>query len=837
MNTEVSISRRCLILAPGFNCDGQAASQTVTDKIPYLEAAGYELEVVGSLSGNRHNRLPHYQVWPWSPSGIRNDYRFLTANRYGRGPRYRLQTVAVSIFLSPFILMERMLTGLSGHWSWAPAAALKAWLLHRKKPFDLIYSSGGPISAHLAGWMAHKLTGLPWIAEVHDPIVASTQATSLRVRLSRQKYLERLLEKLVCKDANVVWWFTNAALTAARRRNPQLADRGFSVLPGVKPPKVVKNHVYGEYLNIGYFGKLSHTRSLNEFLQGLNVWIENNPKARAVIRLHVYGTKLDEKAKLTAEQFNLWDMIVRHGRIERDAVTGESGRTQVTSKMQQCDALLLLLGNDPSFSEYIPSKIYEYLWAKRPVLGLIHQNLQLDELVERFGGIIPRKMDAQNIANAINIVWDRWKNRTLEPSDATPIGVDVAMATILKHVENATKRANQLKGIRRVLPRIAIIAYKYGSLGGGERFVQELTERIAATGKYELHVFANKWMSQCTSITFHKVPVVAFSVFMRIWGFDQLVGRMIRNGNFDVVHSHWGSSHANVYSLHGAPHVYWVRDILKRRRIKLASRVMFALDRKMIAQGLGKIFMPVSSLLQRTYQSEYGQLPGTWKVVQPGIDRSAFDLLDRKNVRIDLRKKYSIPDSAVVVLFVGMNFETKGLGTVIRAVGLLRSTQPNSPIHILVVGRGNIKKYKQIAAEYGCADAVTFAGPQIQGIERFYVAADVFAIPALYETFCMVVLEAMAAGLPVIISENMGVKDIVQHGVNGFVLPNGDQVSAVTECLNKLSDSKLREAMGAAAYETSKAHSWDYVVTNISAAYEMQLQNNKAVSALLGKTP
>ena len=43
--------------------------------------------------------------------------------------------------------------------------------------------------------------------------------------------------------------------------------------------------------------------------------------------------------------------------------------------------------------------------------------------------------------------------------------------------------------------------------------------------------------------------------------------------------------------------------------------------------------------------------------------------------------------------------------------------------------------------------------------------------------------------------------------------------------------------MGAAAYETSKAHSWDYVVTNISAAYEMQLQNNKAVSALLGKTP
>jgi len=832
MNTEFSISRKCLILAPAFNCDGQAASQTVTDKIPYLEAAGYELEVVGGLSGNRHNRLPHYQVWPWSPSGIRYDYRFVIANRYGRGLRYRLQTVLVSIFLSPFILIERVLTGLSGHWSWAPAAALKAWLLHRKKPFDLIYSSGGPISAHLAGWMTHKLTGLPWMAEVHDPIVASTQAqpTSLRARLSREKYLERLLEKLVCKDAKVVWWFTNTALAAAHRRNPQLADRGFSVLPGAKPPEVVRNHVYGEYLNIGYFGKLSGTRSLDEFLQGLNVWIENNPKARAVIRVHLYGSKLDAKAKLTAEQFNLWDMIVCHGRLEHDKVTGESGRTQVTGKMQQCDALLLLLGNDPSISEYIPSKIYEYFWAKRPVLGLIEQNLQLKELVERFGGIIPQKLNAQSIADAIHVVWNKWTSRTLEPSDSTPIGVGAAVTTILEHIKNPTMEGIQRTNRNHVLPRIAVIAYEYGSIGGSERFVQEVTERLAATGKYEFHVFSNKWTSQCTSITFHKVPVLAFSVFLRIWGFNKLLGHMIRKGSFDIVHSHWGTDHADIYSLHGAPHAFWVRTILCRRRLKFASRVLAALDRKMIEQGRDKMFMPVSAYLQRTYESEYGHLLGTWKVVHPGIDLSVFTYLNRQKVRADLRKKYLIPNNALVVLFVGMNFKTKGLETVIRATSQLRRIQPDSPVHVVVVGRGNENQFKQIAAESGCDDFVTFTGPQFEGIERFYAAADILAMPAQFETFCMVVLEAMAAGLPVIITENMGVKDIVQNGINGFVLPNGDQIESLTECLVKLSDSKLRESMGSEACKTSKGHGWDYVAANISDAYEIQLTNKKAVS-------
>jgi len=105
----------------------------------------------------------------------------------------------------------------------------------------------------------------------------------------------------------------------------------------------------------------------------------------------------------------------------------------------------LLHGNDPSCAEYIPSKVYEYFWARRPILALTHQNPQLDELVGQFGGIIPSDMAPNTISDSLDVIWNKWKSKTLEPSSASPIGVDVAVATILQHVTDAQKKACQNK--------------------------------------------------------------------------------------------------------------------------------------------------------------------------------------------------------------------------------------------------------------------------------------------------------------------------------------------------------------------------------------------------------
>lgn len=167
----------------------------------------------------------------------------------------------------------------------------------------------------------------------------------------------------------------------------------------------------------------------------MSLWLERNPIARKVVRLHIYGSDMDSRAQEAVSKLNLVDIIISHGRLERDPITKESGRTQVVREMQKCDLLLLLHGNDPSCAEYIPSKLYEYLWARRPILALTHQNPQLDELIQRFGGLISNNIDPQAIAHMIDIVWSKWSSRSLEPNLIAPIGVDTAVSEILKKVD------------------------------------------------------------------------------------------------------------------------------------------------------------------------------------------------------------------------------------------------------------------------------------------------------------------------------------------------------------------------------------------------------------------
>jgi len=433
MKHEASNKQRWLILSQFFNCDGKAASHTITDKIPYLLHAGIDVTVISSKIGDRDLHLPHHQVGSLGPSGIRYDYRHLVAKRYGRGKRYKLQTITASILLTPFILLERILTGLSSLWSWAPVAGLKAWRLHRAQPFDRIYSTGGPVSSHLAGWIAHRLTGVAWVAEIHDPIVpARDEQFNLNDRhQNREQRLQCWLEKKVCTDAHAAWWFTEAAVASARKRNPQLGTKGFCVLPGAIAPTIQSHHQYTAFLNIAHFGSLSSTRSLHDFLLGLHRWTQMNPQAKSKVRLHVYGCEVDTHARQTADQLDVWQMIVCHGRLERDPSTGESGRDQVIRKMFECDALLLLHGEGAQCSEYIPSKFYEYLWARRPIFALTHLNPQFEQLVKQYGGMVVASTDTQAIANGLNQIWLQWNARSLETPTNEPISVGDAVQIIL----------------------------------------------------------------------------------------------------------------------------------------------------------------------------------------------------------------------------------------------------------------------------------------------------------------------------------------------------------------------------------------------------------------------
>jgi glycosyltransferase involved in cell wall biosynthesis len=364
--------QRWLVLSHAFNMDGRAASQTITDKLPHLERAGIELVVLSGVSGRHDTHYEHHQLWPAGPAGLRFELRHVLRKRLGSGLRYRALMLVASLVLLPFMLVEKVLRPVESSWSWWLSAYLKGRSLARGRQFDLIYSTGGAFAAHVAGAALKRATGIRWLAEVHDPMVVPGT-----VPHTPQQKMQARVESEICRQADVAIWFTDQALASAKQRNPELGERGHMMLPGVDaPPFALEPYQRGDKFILGHFGSLSPTRNLANTIAALDQLLDRRTELVGRVELHVYGGPLDPIS--AAALGSARHPCVRHfGRIEADPVSGKSGRELILQRMRSADVLLLLHGVEPICAEYIPSKMYEYLWMQRPILALLYRNPQL----------------------------------------------------------------------------------------------------------------------------------------------------------------------------------------------------------------------------------------------------------------------------------------------------------------------------------------------------------------------------------------------------------------------------------------------------------------------------
>lgn len=424
--TPPRIKERWLILSHGFNMDGRAASLTITDKIPHLIESGVEPIVLSAVTGRKDDRFTHLQLLPWGPAGFRFDLRHLVALRWGRDWRYRLVTALTSLLLAPLILLERFLFGLQSQWSWMPAAVFRGWKIIRQEKPALVYSTGGAYSAHWAGFWLKRLTGVHWIAEVHDPMVFPGT-----VPVTRNLKFWAKLEGMICHHADLAWWFTDQALASAKRRHPELGDRGLVILPGSEPLMATAPYVKGDTLILGHFGSLSAVRTLRPLVEAFSQFRGHCPEMAARIHVHCYGGAIDGPARHAIRAHGLDAHFVDQGRLEWDPVTRLSGREKIQQRMHQMDGLLLLHGNTADCAEYIPSKFYDYLWAKRPVVGLVHLNSQLMRLIEAHGGYAVEVDRQDEVLALLEAVFRDWGNDCMRYSPLPPIGTRQAVETIL----------------------------------------------------------------------------------------------------------------------------------------------------------------------------------------------------------------------------------------------------------------------------------------------------------------------------------------------------------------------------------------------------------------------
>lgn len=176
------------------------------------------------------------------------------------------------------------------------------------------------------------------------------------------------------------------------------------------------------------------------------------------------------------------------------------------------------------------------------------------------------------------------------------------------------------------------------------------------------------------------------------------------------------------------------------------------------------------------------------KIPGIGVDTSKFNNINRNKKREELR----IPDGTVVLLTIGEMIKRKNHETILRSLVELK----NQNYILLLCGKGKLENYlKELSSKLGISDRVRFLGYR-NDIPEICVASDIFVFPSYQEGLPVAVIEAMAAGLPVIASKIRGNTDLIQNGYGGY-LHDPEDYRGIARSIDKMIENKkLRNKMG-----------------------------------------
>ncbi len=225
------------------------------------------------------------------------------------------------------------------------------------------------------------------------------------------------------------------------------------------------------------------------------------------------------------------------------------------------------------------------------------------------------------------------------------------------------------------------------------------------------------------------------------------------------------------------------------------------------------------STAARDFVGEY--FPADYRVIPNGIDFAHFNT--------PLSPPPQLADDRPTVLFVGRLEKRKGLRFLLRAWSSVLERHPRA--RLVVVGRGRpLEGYKRFADRQGWSPSdVVFAGyVAAEDLPRYYQRADVFCAPNTgQESFGIVLLEAMAAGAPIVASNIPGYRDVVVHEEHGLLVPPSD-AGAIAAAISSLLDStEVREAMGLSGQARARLYDWPRVAAQVLDYYDFVLDRRE----------
>jgi UDP-glucose:(heptosyl)LPS alpha-1,3-glucosyltransferase len=358
--------------------------------------------------------------------------------------------------------------------------------------------------------------------------------------------------------------------------------------------------------------------------------------------------------------------------------------------------------------------------------------------------------------------------------------------------------------------RIGLITRRFDPNGGGTERDLLMTARILDAAGHSLTIYAAEVRAPSSEFSVCCVSTPPLGRALRLVAFSAKAADTARRDGADIVLSFARVANADILRSGGGAHSSYVHAARQwqGRAGHIAVRVspyhlaQIAVERRSYTSPCLKRAIAVSDLVRRDLIRTFTLDPTAVTTLYNGVDLERFRPEEGTRTRLAIRHELGIPDRAPTAMFVGNGFARKGLRFLIEAWPML-----DLDAYLIVAGADRRSAaYVRLAARHGMRERIRFAGPR-SDIERLFLAADALALPSLFEPFGNVVMEAMAAGLPVLCTTACGASEVIPLEMREFIVTNPTDVGEIAARLKAL--LKVRSDLSAFARTTAEQFTWE----------------------------
>ena len=318
--------------------------------------------------------------------------------------------------------------------------------------------------------------------------------------------------------------------------------------------------------------------------------------------------------------------------------------------------------------------------------------------------------------------------------------------------------------------RFAFCLYKYFPYGGQQQNFLKIA-KVCMTRSHQVDVYTAYWKGEIPEgIQVKMLPIRGFTNHRRLESLAEKLNRSVAASHYDAVVGFNKMPGLDIY--YAADICYAAKADEKSFLYRMTERCRSLLRMEKAVFGRSSItdILLLSEKEKAVFIHYYGTPEHRFHLLPPGISKDHLVPPNPKEMREELRRELNIGLDTNVVLLVGSGFKTKGVDRAIRAIPALPDFLREKTI-LLIVGQDNSRFFRWLSWRLGVSDKVRFVGGR-DDIRRFYMAADLLLHPAYRENTGTVLIEAMAAGLPVLATNVCGFSYHIEYAGAGEIVPS-----------------------------------------------------------------